>query len=86
MLTGRWPNCNRACFPGRTPHCATAAGELLRKLGAVKAVTYLGEADEGLVNKLPFILSAYHVAFTNSERICGLHQREDGALDALRCV
>jgi hypothetical protein len=58
----------------------------IRALGAVKTITYLGEADEGMANKLPFILSAYQVAFANGERLCGLHQREDGTLDAFRCV
>jgi hypothetical protein len=34
----------------------------------------------------PDFFSVYHVRFADGERLCGLHQREDGVLDALRCV
>ena len=30
--------------------------------------------------------SVYWVRFAEGERLCGLHQRDDGVLDALRCV
>jgi len=63
----------------------------LRALGAVQAVLYLGEfakplppgtkPDIGLQN-----FSVYDVEFANGERLCGLHQRNDGALDAFVCV
>ena len=33
-----------------------------------------------------FAFSAYQVEFTNGERLCGIHQREDGVLDGFLCV
>lgn len=54
-------------------------------LGAVKRLTYLGDADD-VVNKQLLFFNTYQVAFANGERLCGLHQREDGTLDVLRCV
>jgi len=34
----------------------------------------------------PDFFSVYFVRFTEGERLCGLHQRENGVLDAFRCV
>jgi hypothetical protein len=65
------------------------ADEALR-LGAVQAVAYLGQMakpqppdKEG--SGLDFF-SVYAVEFDSGERICGLHQRADGVLDAFLCL
>ena len=63
--------------------------EAMRKLGAVKTVTYLGDTGEpyGIDGKpFLFIFNTYVVAFANGERLCGIHQREDGVMDGLRCA
>lgn len=72
--------------------------EDIRSLGRVDAVVYLGEgsAPHGRVSNVDtthaafaipgFAFSAYQVEFTNGQRLCGIHQREDGVLDGLLCV
>jgi len=72
--------------------------EEMRSLGKVEAVLYLGEgsAPHGrfsdvdtthLAFAIPgFAFSAYQVEFTNGERLCGIHQREDGVVDGFLCV
>jgi hypothetical protein len=72
--------------------------EEIRGLGKVEAVLYLGEgsAPHSRVSDvdttkvtftLPgFAFSAYQVEFTHGERLCGIHQREDGTLDGFLCV
>jgi len=57
----------------------------LQALGAVKAVIHLGGMPGGDRNVDDFF-SVYDVEFVNGERLCGLHQRDDGALDGLVCV
>ncbi len=57
----------------------------LQALGAVKAVIHLGGMPGGDRNVADFF-SVYDVEFVNGERICGLHQRDDGTLDGLVCV
>ena len=76
---------------------ANTADEI-RKLGKVEAVLYLGEGSAAhsravdvdttrAALALPgFAFSAYQVEFTNGERLCGIHQREDGVLDGFLCV
>jgi len=61
------------------------------KLGPVTAVTYLGEdKDVGPprdgVPPPRYAFSVYLASFAQGQRLCGLHQREDGVLDAFRCV
>ena len=72
--------------------------ETILGLGKVEAVLYLGEGRTvrprfSELNPahpvLPFSVfafSAYQVEFTNGERLCGIHQREDGVLDGFLCV
>lgn len=58
----------------------------LRSLGAVEAMRYVGRAPRAPGGKDPDFFSVYQVEFASGERLCGLHQREDGVLDALICV
>jgi hypothetical protein len=72
--------------------------EEIRRLGKVEAVLYLGEgstvrprfSDVDTTHRLPafpvLAFSAYQVEFTNGERLCGIHQREDGVLDGFVCA
>jgi hypothetical protein len=72
--------------------------EEVRSLGKVEAILYLGEgrtvrprfSDADMTHPdatFPvFGFSAYQVEFTNGERLCGIHQREDGMLDGFLCV
>jgi hypothetical protein len=72
---------------------------LLPDLGAVQSLSYLGQetkwdwppppgATQDIMNipSRPGFFSVYLVRFAQGKRICGLHQRDDGALDAFRCV
>jgi hypothetical protein len=70
------------------------------KLGAVQAVTYLGQETKwgtpppppgktpgpNRIPDQPDFFSVYLVGFAEGERLCSLHQREDGVLDAFHCV
>jgi hypothetical protein len=59
----------------------------MKMLGAAAAITYLGMADSNRDRViLPDFFAVYLVSFQNGQRFCGLHQRDDGVLDALRCV
>lgn len=71
----------------------------LPKLGAIQAIAYLGhetkldwppppgtKPDIMHIPNRPDFFSVYLVRFSEGERLCGLHQREDGVLDAFRCV
>jgi len=70
----------------------------LPRLGAVQSLSYLGqetkwdlpplgaEMDIMHLPNRPDFFSVYFVRFADGERLCGLHQREDGVLDAFRCV
>lgn len=72
--------------------------EAIRSLGKVEAVLYLGEGSTVRprfteLNPAPpvpalavFAFSAYQVEFSNGERLCGIHQRDDGVLDGFVCV
>jgi len=66
--------------------------EALRPLGAAQTVIYLGEFAKPVGTKSDgspqyFInFSVYDVEFVNGNRLCGLHQRDDGVLDGLLCV
>jgi hypothetical protein len=72
--------------------------EEIRSLGKVEAVLYLGEgsaphgrfSDEDTARRsvaIPgFAFSAYQVEFTNGQRLCGIHERQDGVLDGFLCV
>ncbi len=72
--------------------------EEIRSLGKVEAVVYLGEgstvrprfSDVDTTHPVlafpVFAFSAYQVEFDNGERLCGIHQREDGMLDGFVCV
>ena len=71
----------------------------LPKLGAVQSLSYLGQETKwdwppppGVKQDIthlpsrPDFFSVYFVRFADGERLCGLHQRADGVLDAFRCV
>ena len=60
--------------------------EPVPQLGAVEAVTYLGQGPQFGAQGEPDFLSVYAVEFAGGERICGLHQRGDGTLDAFLCL
>jgi hypothetical protein len=57
-------------------------------LGSLQAALYLGQQDRvggpGKTDKDFF--TVYALEFENGERICGLHRREDGTLDAFGCA
>lgn len=72
---------------------------ILPKLGAVQSLSYLGQetkwdwppppgVEQDIMNipNRPDFFSVYFVRFAEGERLCGLHQRDDGVLDAFRCV
>lgn len=69
------------------------------KLGAVQSLSYLGQETKwdwppppGITRDImhipnrPDFFSVYLVRFADGERLCGLHSREDGVLDAFRCA
>jgi hypothetical protein len=58
----------------------------LRALGAVQAVVYLGKTTRSPEEKKPYFYSVYQVEFSFGERLCGLHQKDDGVVDTLICV
>jgi hypothetical protein len=58
----------------------------LRALGDIQTVRYVGKTARAANGKYPDFFSVYQVEFASGERLCGLHQREDGVLDALICV
>ena len=64
--------------------------EDIRSLGDIQGVIYLGEDKsdrwDGKKELPPFLFSVYQVEFTNGERLCGIHQRDDGAVDGFLCV
>lgn len=58
-------------------------------LGGVQALIWLGSQDKGGgpdQQAVKNYFSVYAVEFDHGERLCSLHQREDGALDAFLCV
>jgi hypothetical protein len=81
----------------RAPHDAAAikknlgeidalSAESLGALGAIQTVKYLGPSLRSRAQKPEYFFSVYQVEFAHGERLCGLHQRDDGVLDALMCV
>jgi hypothetical protein len=71
----------------------------LPKVGLVQGLSYLGQetkwdwppppgtkADPMNLPSRPDFFSVYLVRFADGELLCGLHQRDDGVLDALGCV
>jgi hypothetical protein len=64
----------------------------LPKLGAIRSIAYLGQETKPSppgtkpISSQPDFFSVYFVRFADGERLCRLHQREDGVLDAFRCV
>jgi hypothetical protein len=83
--------------PGITGYKSNTPEEI-RSLGKVEAVLYLGEgstvrprfSDVDTTHPIAafpvFAFSAYQVEFDNGERLCGIHQRDDGVLDGFVCV
>jgi hypothetical protein len=69
---------------------AVSGSGQIPKLGAIQAIAYLGQqtllgrpnVSEDQVD----YFAVYAVEFDSGERICGLHQRADGVLDAFLCV
>lgn len=58
----------------------------LRTLGGVHAVIYVGQTRKWNDGKRIDFFSVYDVAFANGDRLCGLHQRDDGVLDGFVCA
>jgi hypothetical protein len=71
----------------------------LPKIGPVQDISYLGQeakwdwppppgtkADIMHLPNRPDFFGVYLVRFAEGELLCGLHQRDDGALDAFGCV
>lgn len=61
------------------------------KLGAIQSISFLGRQimpgkDGPKTVPDPNYLAAYAVEFADGERICWLHQDDDGKLAAFRCV
>jgi hypothetical protein len=56
------------------------------RLGAMEAVAFLGRTPRQLDRPDSNLYSVHIVEFAHGELLCGLHQREDGVLDAFRCV
>lgn len=66
-------------------------GPNLKALGKVESILYLGASPKVLPpnskeTPQPEFFRVYDVEFQNGHRICGLHQTDDGAVDAFRCV
>ena len=71
----------------------------LPSVGPVQSISYLGQETKwdwppppgtrqdimNLPNR-PDFFSVYLVRFAEGELLCGLHQRDDGVLDAFGCV
>lgn len=59
----------------------------MRTFGKMLGAVYLGKVDSRDADgkRAPFF-SVYDVEFENGERLCGLHRRGDGVLDAFICV
>lgn len=85
--------------PLTLPHDAAAIGKTrgalpgdIAALGALQAIVYLGSSSRelpstrGLPQMEPNFFHVYAAEFASGERVCGLHQREDGVLDAFACV
>lgn len=58
----------------------------LRALGGVQAVVYLGKTGRSANEKKSYFYSVYQVEFSSGERLCGLHQTDQGVADKLTCV
>ncbi len=71
----------------KTPFVELPDAEMLHHLGPVQSTIYQGTTpawrDGAWVANF---FSLYMVEFQNGNRLCGLHQRDDGVLDAFRCV
>lgn len=75
----------------QTPHDAKLndSPALSPDLGGIQALVWLGHQDKGAAPDQQAIkdyFSVYAVEFDHGERLCGLHQGEDGVLDAFQCV
>jgi hypothetical protein len=58
-------------------------------LGEIQALIWLGQQDQGggpNQQTMKDYFSVYAVEFDHGERLCGLHQRGDGILDAFQCT
>jgi len=56
--------------------------------GALQQIIYLGLQDKGsgpTVAAVPHYFAAYAVEYADGERLCSLHQDDDGKLGAFRC-
>ena len=60
----------------------------MAKLGKLETIIYVGESRLrwGRQPSEPFLFSVYQVEFTGGQRLCGIHQRDDGVLDGFLCV
>lgn len=82
------------------PRADLPAAKDLAGLGPIQTVAYLGHTPTiaELLAALPedrrakegprfndYVLDIYAVEFANGERLCGVHQRADGAIDGLVC-
>jgi hypothetical protein len=83
----------RAVLNGETiPHDPklddTMAADQTDQPGTLQQIIYLGQQDKGsgpTIAAVPDYLTAYAVEFTDGERLCWLHQDDDGKLAAFQC-
>jgi hypothetical protein len=74
-------------LPHAGPQIELPDAASLRSLGGVQAISYLDRANTVQDDRLVAdFFTLYDVRFERGERFCGLHSREDGVLDGLRCV
>ena len=76
---------------GKSPMVQPPPAPELRMLGALDSVIYLGTSPKPLPPNSkepaqPEFYRVYDLEFAAGHRLCGLHQREDGVIDAFRCV
>jgi hypothetical protein len=75
-----------ATFDTQAGNVRPLKAQTLQALGAVQSIIYLGTAPKPGNLKIADFFSVYDVEFAGGQRICGLHQRDDGTLDGFTCV
>jgi hypothetical protein len=58
----------------------------IKKLGSVEATAFLGLTPRQIDRPEGDLYSVHIVEFALGERLCGVHQNQDGVLDSFRCV
>jgi hypothetical protein len=71
----------------RAPLVELPDAQTLHALGPVQSIIYQAKTNVWRDGAwIGGFFSLYLVEFQNGNRLCGLHQRDDGVLDAFRCV